>query len=91
MGEYDTSIEEQMYIMEGLKRRAQQPREQEDQMFKKYQNRYEKLYFSRNNDIDNWKNYKSYLQEVVKRDQIEPYTNPHARSTFGPNPKVSSF
>ena len=62
IAEYDTSMEEQLFVMEGLKRKSHEDREEDDQMFKKYQNKYEKMYFSKNNDIDNWKNYKTYLQ-----------------------------
>lgn len=50
-------------------------------MVRKYQNKYEQVYFNRNNDLNNWKNYKAYLQELLKKDQMEPYlrranTNP---------------
>lgn len=62
VAEYDTSMEEQLYVIEGLKRKAHDDREEDDQMFRKYQNRYEKLYFSRSNDLNNWKSYKAYLQ-----------------------------
>ena len=84
IAEYDTSMEEQLYIIEGLKRKSHEDREEDDQMFKKYQNRYERLYFSRNNDVDNWKNYKAYLQEKLKKNQIEPMVK-NPRTTFSPN------
>lgn len=67
--------------MEGLKRKAHEEREVDDMMFKKYQSKYEQLYFSRNNDLNNWKNYKSYLQELLKRDQMEPYLKNANKST----------
>jgi hypothetical protein len=60
--EYSTSIEEQQFVMEGLKRRGREEREVDDEVFKKYQSKYEQLYFSKHNDLSNWKNYKSYLQ-----------------------------
>lgn len=69
-------------MIEGLKKRAQEEREVDDRMYKKYQNKYEQLYFSRNNDVNNWKNYKNYLQELIKRDQMEPYLQ--ARSSHTP-------
>jgi hypothetical protein len=70
--QYTTSIEEQYYVIEGLKRKRQDEREVDDMMLRKYQNKYEQLYFSRKNDLSNWKNYKSYLQELIKKDQVEP-------------------
>ena len=73
-------------MIDGLKRKAHEDREVDDQLFKKYQNKYEKLYFSRNNDIDNWKNYKAYLQELLKKDQMEPYLkNSRSTYTYSPN------
>ena len=42
------------------------------------------MYFSRSNDIDNWKNYKAYLQEKLKKNQMEPAVN-NPRTTFSPN------
>ena len=44
-------MEEQLYVIDGLKRKAHEERGEEDQLFKKYQNKYERMYFSRNNDI----------------------------------------
>ena len=83
IAEYDTSMEEQLYVIDGLKRKAHEEREEDDQMFKKYQNKYERMYFSRNNDLDNWKNYKAYLQEKLKHNQLEPMKNP--RATYSGN------
>lgn len=83
IAEYDTSMEEQLYVIDGLKRKAHEEREEDDQMFKKYQNKYERMYFSRNNDLDNWKNYKAYLQEKLKHNQLEPTKNP--RATYSGN------
>ena len=70
VAQYDTLMEEQLYVIDGLKRKAHEERGEEDQLFKKYQNKYERMYFSRNNDIQNWKNYKAYLQEKLKQNQI---------------------
>ena len=77
-----------MFVIEGLKRRGREPREEENPRFKKYQNRYEKLYLSGENDLENWKKYKSYLQDMVKKDQGESY-NP--RGTFGADPRTITF
>lgn len=87
--QYTTSIEEQYYVIEGLKRKGQDEREVDDMMFRKYQNKYEQLYFSRNNDLSNWKNYKSYLQELIKKDQMEPYLK--RRSTHTPQQQRNDF
>lgn len=81
-------MEEQLYVIDGLKRRAHEERQEDDHMFKKYQNKYEKMYFSRNNDLQNWKNYKAYLQEKLKQNQMEPL-NKNPRATFSPS--VQSF
>jgi hypothetical protein len=58
-------------------------------LFRKYQSKYEKLYFSRNNDLNNWKNYKSYLQELLKRDHMEPYMK-NSRTTYQHSPLDNS-
>lgn len=42
----------------------------EGSAFHKYKSKYEELYFNRNNNIDNWKNYKHYLQELLNRNKI---------------------
>lgn len=71
--DYNTSLEEQLFVMEGLRRRAEQERGPDDELFRKYRSKYEQLYFSKQNDLGNWKNYKSYLEELLKRDRVEPH------------------
>ena len=83
-------MEEQLYVIEGLKRKAHDDREEDDQMFRKYQNRYEKLYFSRSNDLNNWKSYKAYLQEKLKQDQTGEDFTKNSRATFSPNVQPSN-
>ena len=83
MEEYNNSLQEQLFVIEGLKRRAHADRDGDDQMVRKYQNKYEKLYFSRNNHLENWKNYKSHLQDILKRDKYDPPSK-NPRSTFTP-------
>ena len=73
--QYNTSIEEQVFVIEGMQRRLNQNIEIDDDVVKTYQDKYQKLYLSKNNGINSWKNYKSYLQEVLKRDQIQPTLN----------------
>ena len=80
-----------MYVIDGLKRRAHEDRDLDESAFRKYQNKYEQMYFSRDNDIGNWKNYKSYLQEQLKREEMEPYLKKNPRATFSPSPNAQSY
>lgn len=43
----------------------------EGSAFRKYKSKYEELYFDRNNNLDNWKSYKHYLQELLNRNKIQ--------------------
>ena len=86
--QYTTSIEEQYYVIEGLKRKRQDEREVDDMMLKKYQNKYEQLY-SRKNDLSNWKNYKSYLQELIKKDQVDLISSEEAYTLLNNNGMIS--
>jgi hypothetical protein len=54
-------LEEQNYIIEGLKDKSESYKEVDNSAFRKYQSKYEDLYFNRNNNLDNWKSYKNYL------------------------------
>jgi hypothetical protein len=87
--QYTTSIEEQYYVIEGLKRKRQDEREVDDMMLRKYQNKYEQLYFSRKNDLSNWKNYKSYLQELIKKDQVDLISSEEAYTLLNNNGMIS--
>ena len=40
VAQYDTLMEEQLYVIDGLKRKAHEERGEEDHLFKKYQNKY---------------------------------------------------
>ena len=44
--------------------------EVEDSAFRNYKSKYEELYFNRNSNLDNWKSYKHYLQELLNRNKI---------------------
>lgn len=71
--EFETIIEEQRYIIEGLKYKSEQMEQYDDSLYNRYREKYSDLYFNRNNDLDNWRNYKNYLEELLKRNKIDPH------------------
>jgi hypothetical protein len=71
--EFETIIEEQKYIIEGLKYKSEQMEQYDDSLYNRYREKYSDLYFNRNNDLDNWRNYKNYLEELLKRNKIDPH------------------
>lgn len=78
----DSAIEEQNYIVEGLRLKATNQIEIDDHLYRKYHDKYEQLYFDEENNLDNWKNYKGYLQELLKKTKIQPFLAPNRPATI---------
>ena len=49
----------------------------DQEIYRKYQSKYEDLYFNDRNNVNNWKNYKSYLEELLNKNKVKynPYYN----------------
>lgn len=54
-----------------MKYKSENFEEVDGSAFHKYKSKYEELYFNRNNNLDNWKSYKNYLEELLKRNKIQ--------------------
>lgn len=79
----ESGIEEQEYIIEGLKVKAENYEEEEDdQLRKKYEQKYEELYFGKESNLDNWRNYQSYLQELLKRNKLAEHLVPGRPASY---------
>lgn len=69
----DSKVEEQTFVINALRHKSEKKENLSNDLFKKYKMKYEELYFSSENNLTNWKNYKLYLEEILKRKKVDKH------------------
>lgn len=69
-----TKIEDQQFIIQALRSKSSKVEEEDDsELFNQYKDKYKQLYFKTEEDAEHWKNYKVYLQELLKKKKQEVF------------------